>query len=152
MALFTLYREGYLKFLNSPFILIHFVIFCKIMYFSSLFKWKWSLCNVCLVLNIESWNLMKVLTGLNIWLNAPFNIKIGRIYIYIYIYIYKVLISFVCLSFCLFIFPIITQEPVARFASNFDWGTRETHGNVRSLVLRFYIKWIDLCNESLVSR
>ena len=113
MALFTLYREGYLKFLNSPFILIHFVIFCKIMYFSSLFKWKWSLCNVCLVLNIESWNLMKALTGLNIWLNAPFNIKIGRICIYIYIYIYKVLISFVCLSFCLFIFPIITQEPVA---------------------------------------
>ena len=35
--------------------------------------------------------------------------------------IYKVVIS-VCL--------IITWEPLDRFASNFDWGTRETHGNV----------------------
>ena len=39
--------------------------------------------------------------------------------------IYKVVI-FVCLIVCL----IITQEPLDRFASNFDWGTRKTHGNV----------------------
>ncbi len=25
---------------------------------------------------------------------------------------------------CLFVFPIITQEPLDRFASNLDWGTR----------------------------
>ena len=47
-------------------------------------------------------------------------------------YIYKVVIS-VCLFVCL----IKAQEPLDRFASNFDWGTRETHGNVLSLVLRF---------------
>ena len=32
---------------------------------------------------------------------------------------------------------IITQELLVRFASNFDSGTRESHGNVLSLVLRF---------------
>ena len=32
---------------------------------------------------------------------------------------------------------IITQEPLDRFASKFDWGTRENHGNVLSLVLRW---------------
>ena len=32
---------------------------------------------------------------------------------------------------------IITQKPLDRFASNFDWGTRETHRNVLNLVLRF---------------
>ena len=41
------------------------------------------------------------------------------------IYIYKVVISV-----CLFVFPIITQEPLYRFASNFGWGTWENHGNV----------------------
>ena len=44
------------------------------------------------------------------------------------LYIYKVVIS-VC--------PIITREPLDGFASNFDWGTRETHGNVLSLFLGF---------------
>ena len=44
------------------------------------------------------------------------------------IYNYNVVIS-VC--------PIITQKSLYRFASNFDWGPRETHGNVLSLVLRF---------------
>ena len=39
-------------------------------------------------------------------------------------YKYKVVIS-VCLSACLFVCPIITQEPLNRFASNFDWGNRE---------------------------
>ena len=47
-------------------------------------------------------------------------------------YIYKVVISF-----CLFVCPIITQGLLGHFTSNFDWGTRETHGNVLSLVLRF---------------
>ena len=59
-------------------------------------------------------------------------------YIYIYIQynlslsesIYKVVISV-----CLFVHPIITQEPLNRFALNFDWGTREDHGDVFSLVL-----------------
>ena len=50
------------------------------------------------------------------------------------VYIYKVVIS---VSVCLFIFPIITKEPLDRFVSYFDWGTRETHGNILSLVLRF---------------
>ena len=44
------------------------------------------------------------------------------------IYAYKVVIS-VC--------PIITQEPQDRFFSNYVWGTRETRGNLLSLVLRF---------------
>ena len=30
---------------------------------------------------------------------------------------------------CLFICPIITQAPLDRFASNIDWGNRETHMN-----------------------
>ena len=38
-------------------------------------------------------------------------------------------IKFGCLSVCLFILD--------RFASYFDWGTRENHGNVLSLVLRY---------------
>ena len=33
---------------------------------------------------------------------------------------------------------IITQEPLDRFASKFDLGTRENHGSVLSLVL----KWV----------
>ena len=37
------------------------------------------------------------------------------------------------ISVCLFGFPIITQESRGRFASNFDWGTREFDGNVLSL-------------------
>ena len=45
---------------------------------------------------------------------------------YIYLYLYKVVISV-----CLFVCPIITEEPLDR------WGTRETQGNVLSLVLRF---------------
>ena len=37
-------------------------------------------------------------------------------------------------NLCLVIYPIITQEPLDRFASNFDWGTRKNHGNVFSLL------------------
>ena len=44
------------------------------------------------------------------------------------IYVYKVIFD------CLFECPIISQQPLVRFASNFDWGTRENHGNVLSLV------------------
>ena len=34
---------------------------------------------------------------------------------------------------------VLTLEPLDRFAvdPNFGWGTRENHGNVLSLVLRF---------------
>ena len=35
----------------------------------------------------------------------------------------------------MFACPIITHEPFDLFASNFDWGTRENHGNVLGLVL-----------------
>jgi len=44
--------------------------------------------------------------------------------------IYKVVISV-----CLFVCPIITQEPLNRFASNFDWGNS-----------------VDLNSKNLVSR
>ena len=47
--------------------------------------------------------------------------------------IYRKLYS---LSVYLFVCPIITQEPLVRFAFNFNWRTRETHGNILSLVLR----------------
>ena len=46
---------------------------------------------------------------------------------------------FVCLFFYC---PIITQEPLHRFASNFDWGTGEPHGNVPSLVLVVITIWV----------
>ena len=36
----------------------------------------------------------------------------------------------------LFVCPIITHEPLNRFVSNLDWGTRENHGNVLSLVIQ----------------
>ena len=49
-----------------------------------------------------------------------------------YVSIYKAVIPV-----CLFVRPIITQEPLDRFVSNFDWGTREAHGNVLSLILIF---------------
>ena len=45
-------------------------------------------------------------------------------------HIYKVVVSD-CLPGC----PITTQEPLDRFALNFDRRTRENHGNVLSLVL-----------------
>ena len=48
-------------------------------------------------------------------------------------YLYKVVISV-----CLFVCPIITLEPLDRFGSNFDWGTRETNGNV----LSFWQRWV----------
>ena len=55
----------------------------------------------------------------------------------------KIFIEKVEISDCLLFCPIITQEPLDRFASNFNWGTRETHRNVLSLVLRFLIEWED---------
>ena len=30
---------------------------------------------------------------------------------------------------CLFVCPIITHETLDQFASSFDWGTKENHGN-----------------------
>ena len=41
----------------------------------------------------------------------------------------------VVISVCLFLCPIITLEPLDRFASNLDWGTRKNHTNVLTLVL-----------------
>ena len=38
------------------------------------------------------------------------------------------------ISFCLFVCPKMTLEPLDRFASNFDLGTREIHGNVLSFL------------------
>ena len=61
----------------------------------------------------------------------------------IHIYIYKVVISV-----CLFVCSIITQEPLNRFASNFDWVTWESHRNVLSLVLRFYVELVDFYREN----
>ena len=37
----------------------------------------------------------------------------------------------------LLVCPIITHEPLDRFVSNLAWGTRENHGNVLSLVIKF---------------
>ena len=39
------------------------------------------------------------------------------------------------LFICLFVFPIITHEPLHRFSSNLNWGTREILKNVITLVL-----------------
>ena len=66
---------------------------------------------------------------------------------YFFIYLRKVVISV-----RLFICHIITQEPLDRFASNFDWGTRKIHGNVLRLVLRFFFEWVGLNGDNLVSR
>ena len=38
-----------------------------------------------------------------------------------------------CLFVC--IYPIRTHEPQTEIASNFNWGTRENHGNRLNLVL-----------------
>ena len=54
---------------------------------------------------------------------------------------YLKVVTSVCLSGCLFVCPIITQEPLDWLASNFDWRTRETHGNVLSLVKKV-LRWI----------
>ena len=40
-------------------------------------------------------------------------------------------------------FPIIIQEPLDQFASNFDRGTQWKHENVHSLVLIFQIEKVD---------
>ena len=58
----------------------------------------------------------------------------------------------VCLFVCLFVCPIIIQKPLDRFASYFDWVTQESHGNVLSLVLRFWVEGVDFNFENIVSR
>ena len=45
-------------------------------------------------------------------------------------HLYKVVISVVCLFVCFLVCPIINHAPLDRFASNFDWETRERYGNV----------------------
>ena len=47
------------------------------------------------------------------------------------------------ISVCMFICRIISHEPLNRFASNFDWRTRENHGNVPSLLLKVQVEWVD---------
>ena len=47
----------------------------------------------------------------------PVGVDLSFLHLYVYMYIYKVLIS-VC--------PIITKEPLDRFASYFDWVTGES--------------------------
>ena len=53
----------------------------------------------------------------------------------IYIHTVPIPIRTIVISVCLVGCSIITQEPLDRFASNLE--TRETYGNVLSLVLRF---------------
>jgi len=48
-----------------------------------------------------------------------------------------------CLSVCLFWCPIITLGLFGRFATNFDWRSRENHGNI----LRFKVEWVDFNRE-----
>ena len=52
-------------------------------------------------------------------------------------YIYK---NKVVIYVCQFVCPIITQEPLNVFASNFYKGTRESNGNVLCMVLRFSVR------------
>ena len=61
--------------------------------------------------------------------------------------IYKHKVDNLYLSVCLFVFLIIIHKPLDWFASNFDWGTRENHGNVLSMVLRFWIEWVHFSME-----
>ena len=86
---------------------------------------------VCTRLNILSRNVLN-LQKTKSWLK---NSKTSITYSSISkaLHIYKVVIS-VCLSV---LCPIINQEHLDRFASIFDRGTRETHGNVFSLALGF---------------
>ena len=54
-------------------------------------------------------------------------------------------IVFLCTQKNVYNLPTMNlQEPHDRFVSNFNWGTRENHENVHSLVLRFKVKWVDL--------
>jgi len=36
--------------------------------------------------------------------------------------------------------PIITHEPLDKFALNFDWGNQENHGNDLGLVFKFKVE------------
>ena len=65
-------------------------------------------------------------------MNDRINKQTNRDHNFIFIYL-----SLLSLSVCLYVCVIITQEPLDRFASNFDLGTREIHGNVLILVLGF---------------
>ena len=58
----------------------------------------------------------------------------------LYSWIFLIFIYSIVISVYLFVCPIIPHEPQDRFTSNFDWGTRQKHGNVLSLVL--YRKFI----------
>ena len=61
---------------------------------------------------------------------------------YVIEYVFNKFISKVVIFVFLFVCSIITHEPLDRFVSNFDWGTRENHGNVLSLVLRLKVEWV----------
>ena len=54
-----------------------------------------------------------------------------------------------CLGVCLSDHNAETPGPIF---PKFEWGPRETHGNVFSLVLRFEFEWVDFYSEKFVSR
>ena len=58
---------------------------------------------------------------------------------------------FVCLSLYLFVYPIITQKPLDR-CPKFWLGSSVYTTGMFSFWLKFYIEWIDIYRESLVSR
>ena len=98
--------------------------------------WKFPLCHYC-----QKFKGFRCKSGITFLHGCSLEIKLkvlsNNFSIFsshmVQIYIYKAVIS-VFLFACLFVCPIITQKPLDRFASNFDWGTRKTHGNVLNLV------------------
>ena len=51
----------------------------------------------------------------------------------------------------MFVCPIIPQDPLDRFALNFDWETRENLENVLNLILRYKIDWIAFFSGKIVT-
>ena len=60
-----------------------------------------------------------------------------------WIYIYK------SCNLCLFVYMIITQESLNRFASYFDLGTQQDHYNVLSLAYQFLVEYVDSSNYKI---
>ena len=78
---------------------------------------------------------LPLLTSETSWLSGR-TVRIKGQFKCIYIQIYL---------FVFFLCPIITHELLHRFTSNFDWGTRESYGNVSSP--GFYVEWDPLFEE-----
>ena len=73
----------------------------------------------------------------NLKLNTIILSKTITVLTYSYLYI---LSSKLCMGDCFFLFvwmPMKSRAPLDLFASHFDWGTWENHGNVLSLELHF---------------